>query len=115
MIVQVIGLTTQCPDMMTKVPELLSDLYHDSPDQYWVWEKSTVSHSSSARKSSCNMMHVSVKEIPGILVDSAGYLHLLVDGKEKEVVYGKVPTDQPMWGVVEARKRIVQFKTEGGQ
>ena len=48
----------------------------------------------------------------GLLLTKDGDVHLFVDGKRREIVWSGLPTDQPLWGVVDIWANCVQIKAD---
>jgi len=55
---------------------------------------------------------IHIGQLVGLLVTRDSDLHLLVDGKHREMIWSDVPIDQPLWGVADVHGQCVKIKAD---
>ena len=97
-----IGVTTKDPDSGPLPPEGWGDI--DSSDQYWAVfissDSCTACHKGQYRYLQW-VLDDSAGNTFGCHVSGTGELHLHHNGRDVGVAFKGLPTDQPLWGVVE--------------
>ena len=96
-----IGVTTKDPDS-GPVPREWGDM--DSSDQYWyvsIWSHSCDAWHKGQHRDLDWVLDYSAGNTFGCHVSGTGELHLYHNGRDVGVAFKVLPTDQPLWGVVE--------------
>ena len=86
------GFTTVCPDTIAEVP-----VYIINSADYWIYEK---------------LESMRMGQSLGCKVYENGDLHFFVDGEDQGVACTGLPTDQPLWGVVDIFGQAEKIKLE---
>jgi len=71
-----------------------------------------ISHGSQTKGICLDIRNLGVGESVGLLVTRDGDLHLFVDGKHREMVWNRLPTDQPLWGAADVYANCTKIKAD---
>ena len=91
-------MTTQCPDNISIPSHALE--WKDHSD-YWILDCNTVYHNGKRRKLKVNLDSLREGQTVGCMVSREGELHVYIDGVDKGIVWTRLPTHKPFWGVAD--------------
>lgn len=103
-----IGFTTQNPDHC----QIPNDLYYVRSPEYWFMCGKEAFHDSLVYELSVDLKALSVGQSVGCHVSRSGHLHLHIDGCDKETVLSGLPTDVPLWGVVDLYGKFAKIESD---
>ena len=93
---QRIGITSCDPSISQPLPPDASQVY-PSP-HYWVLSGEVMHHRAYEKRMNFSTADLLLGDIVGCCVTKKGRLEYFVNGKNKGIGWGGLPTDKPLWG-----------------
>ena len=87
-------------------------MYSQSQKRYWYLITNETCHNGQEKTVRFNLDDLHVGQSVGLLATQDGDLHLFVDGKHRGMVWSGLPTDQPLWGVVDVYGKCAKIKAD---
>lgn len=107
---QGIGLTSLDP--LSEKAVAPQSLYFCMKKQFWVVRHQESYHAQEIKESSYFSEDLKDIESLGVLVSEEGDLHLFVNDEDVGVLWKDLPTDKPLWGIVDVFGKLKKIRAE---
>ena len=108
--VQGIGVTTLDPSSASAViPQSLS---YCMKKQFWVVRQMESYHGQEIKESRYFSKDLKDINTIGVVVTEKGDLHLLINSNDVGVIWKDLPTDKPLWGIVDVYGQLKKVRAE---
>ena len=106
---QAIGFTLLDPDTIDSIPKFGTDLISED---YWLFLNSIVYHDEQEQDINISTLALNEGDSIGWYITRDGDWEIYINGKKRAVGWRNVPTDKPIWGVVEMYGKAITVQSE---